>query len=122
MVVMVVYYTNLQSSTLLAVTLINVVLFLGIFSRMIPFQTLLTLVPAPTHRGSFDAVSASLSQLAGGLAAVVSGHIVTEAADGRLQHYDVAGYVVVITGLVACLLMWRIDRGFRSAAPVAQPG
>jgi predicted MFS family arabinose efflux permease len=122
MAVMVLVYTNLETSTLLAVTAINVVLFVGIFSRMIPFQTLMTLVPAPTHRGSFNAVSASLSQLAGGLAAVVSGHIVTEGLDGRLQHYDVAGYVVVTTGLVACVLMWRIDRGVRRVVPVPQPG
>jgi hypothetical protein len=109
MAVMVLIYTNLERATLLAVTLINVLLFLGIFSRMIPFQTLMTQVPAPTHRGSFNAVSASLSQLAGGLAAVVAGHIVQEGADGRLQHYNVTGYVVVATGLLAGVLMWRID-------------
>jgi predicted MFS family arabinose efflux permease len=115
MSVMVLIYTNLERSTLVAVTLINVVMFLGIFSRMIPFQTLMTQVPAPTHRGSFNAVSASLAQLAGGIAAVVAGHIVQEGADGRLQHYDVAGYVVVATGLIASVLMWRIDRGVRGA-------
>jgi predicted MFS family arabinose efflux permease len=116
MAVMVLVYTHLDRSTLLVVTLINVVMFFGIFSRMIPFQALMTQVPAPTHRGSFNAVSSSLSQLAGGLAAVVAGHIVTEGADGRLQHYDVAGYVVVATGLVVCFLIWRIERGVRAAA------
>jgi predicted MFS family arabinose efflux permease len=115
MSVMVLIYTNLERSTLVAVTLINVAMFLGIFSRMIPFQTLMTQVPAATHRGSFNAVSASLSQLAGGLAAVVSGHIVIEGANGRLQHYNVAGYVVVATGLLASVMMWRIDRSVRAA-------
>src|SRR5690606_25515411 len=85
---------------------------------MIPFQALMTQVPATTHRGSFNAVSASISQLAGGAAAVVAGYIVQEGADGKLQHYDVAGYVVVATGLVACFLMWRIDRGVRLATAV----
>lgn len=122
MAVMVLIYTNLERSTLAVVTLINVVLFVGIFSRMIPFQALMTQVPEPTHRGAFNAVSASLSQLAGGLAAVVAGHIVVEGADGRLQHYDVAGYVVVITGLLACLMMWRIDRAVRIAAGPRTPG
>jgi predicted MFS family arabinose efflux permease len=113
MMVMVVIYTNLSSSTVAMVALINVVMFLGIFSRMIPFQALMTQVPAPTHRGAFNAVTASLSQLAGGLAAVVAGHIVTEGAGGRLEHYNVAGYVVVATGLLASVLMWRIDRSVR---------
>jgi hypothetical protein len=110
---MVLIYTNLQQTTLLMVALINVVMFAGIFSRMIPFQALMTQVPAATHRGSFNAVAASLSQLAGGLAAVVAGHIVTEGSDGRLQHYEVAGYVVVVTGVLASFMVWRIDRHVR---------
>lgn len=115
MSVMVLVYTNLERSTLAVVTVINVVLFLGIFSRMIPFQTLMTQVPATTHRGAFNAVSASLSQLAGGVAAVVAGHIITEGADGKLQHYEVAGYIVVATGLLASVMMWRIERRVRLA-------
>ncbi|MEO7775071.1 MAG: MFS transporter [Steroidobacteraceae bacterium] len=113
MTIMVVIYTHLGTSTLLFVTGVNVVMFIGVFSRMIPFQALMTQVPAPTHRGSFNAVSASLSQLAGGLAAVVAGHIVYQDADGKLLNYDVAGYVVVATSLLACLLLWRIEKGIR---------
>src|SRR5688572_16361165 len=111
MIVMVLIYTNLGVSTLLVVTMINVALFVGIFSRMIPFQSLMSQVPALTQRGSFNAINASVSQLAGGLASLVAGHIVQEGADGRLHHYDVAGYVVVATSLLASVLMWRIQRG-----------
>jgi predicted MFS family arabinose efflux permease len=115
MMVMVVIYTNLSTSTVAMVSLINVVMFMGIFSRMIPFQALMTQVPAPTHRGAFNAVSASLQQLAGGLASLVAGHIVVEGVDGRLQHYNVAGYVVVVTGLLAMVLFWRIQRNVQRA-------
>jgi hypothetical protein len=101
------------------VTAVNVVLFIGIFSRIIPFQALMTQVPAQTHRGAFNAVSSSISQFAGGLAAVVSGHIVQQGADGRLQHYDVAGYVVIVTSLMACVLIWRVERGIRDRTPAA---
>jgi len=116
MIVMVLIYTHLSTSTLLVVTLINVVLFVGIFSRMIPFQALMSQVPAQTQRGSFNAINASISQLAGGLASLVAGHIVQEGADGRLHHYDVAGYVVVATSLLACVLLWRIQRAQKLAA------
>jgi predicted MFS family arabinose efflux permease len=112
-IVMVLIFTHLQASTLVVVTIINVVLFIGIFSRMIPFQALMTQVPDAVHRGSFNAVSASLSQLAGGLAAVAAGHIVQQGADGRLYHFEVAGYVVVATSLLACFLLWRVERGIR---------
>jgi len=119
MIVMVLIYTHLGVSTLTVVTVINVVLFIGIFSRMIPFQALMTQVPAQTQRGSFNAINASISQLAGGLASLVAGHIVQQGADGRIHHYDIAGYVVVATSLLACVLLWRIQRGI--AAPATAP-
>jgi predicted MFS family arabinose efflux permease len=115
-IVMVLIYTHLSTSTLVVVTVINVVLFIGIFSRMIPFQALMTQVPAQTQRGSFNAINASISQLAGGLASLVAGHIVQQGADGRIHHYDVAGYVVVGTSLLACFLMWRIQLGITARA------
>ncbi|MBC8028198.1 MAG: MFS transporter [Steroidobacteraceae bacterium] len=115
-IVMVLIYTNLGVSTLVVVTAINVVLFIGIFSRMIPFQSLMSQVPAQPQRGSFNAINASISQLAGGVASLVAGHIVTQGADGRIHHYDVAGYVVVVTSLLACVLLWRIQRGIAASA------
>ena len=114
MIVMVLIYTHLGVSTLAVVTLINVVLFIGIFSRMIPFQALMTQVPVLAQRGSFNAINASVSQLAGGMAALVAGHIVQQGADGRIHHYDIAGYVVVAMSLMACILLWRVQRGVKN--------
>ena len=115
-IVMVLIYTHLGVSTLFVVTAINVVLFIGIFSRMIPFQALMSQVPAQSQRGSFNAINASLSQLAGGVASLVAGHIVQQDADGKIHHYDIAGYVVVATSLLACVLLWRIQRGIAEPA------
>jgi len=110
-ITMVLIYTHLSTSTLVVVTLINVALFIGIFSRMIPFQALMSQVPAQTQRGSFNSINASISQLAGGLASLVAGHIVQQGTDGKIHHYDVAGFVVVGTSLLACFLLWRVQRG-----------
>ena len=44
---------------------------------------------------------------------MVAGHIVAQGADGKLHHYDVAGYVVVVTSVLACVLLWRVERGIR---------
>jgi predicted MFS family arabinose efflux permease len=120
-IVMVLIYTHLGVSTLTLVTIVNVVLFIGIFSRMIPFQVLMSQVPAQSQRGSFNAINASISQLAGGLASLVAGHIVQQDADGMLHHYDIAGFVVVGTSLLACFLMWRIQLGITARAPAAAP-
>lgn len=118
--VIVLVYTRLGTIPLWALVAINSLMFVGIFSRMIPFQALAASVPPATQRGSFNAISASIQQLSGGVASVVAGHIVTQAPDGRLQHFDVVGYVVVATSLLALGLVWRLQRGMAAAvqAPV----
>jgi predicted MFS family arabinose efflux permease len=120
-IVMVLIYTHLGHVPLWALVVVNSVMFVGIFSRMIPVQALSSTVPVQTQRGSYNAISASIQQLAGGVASVASGHIVTQAADGRLQHFDTVGYVVVATSLIAATLLWRLQRNLpAAAAPVPQ--
>jgi predicted MFS family arabinose efflux permease len=118
-IVMVLIYTHLGRITLPMVVLVNVVMFLGIFSRMIPFQALVSSVPAANQRGSFNAISASIQQLSGGVASVVAGHIVSFGLDGKLQNFDVVGYVIVGTSLICLLLVWHLDRGIRSQKAAA---
>ena len=114
-IVMVLVYTPLGPISLPALVAVNAFMFVGIFSRMIPFQAMVSSVPSVTQRGSFNAISASIQQMAGGLASVVAGHIVTQGADGRLQNFDVVGYVVIATSLVAATLAWRLQRGLVKA-------
>lgn len=117
--VMVLIYTHLGPVTVPMIILVNAVLFLGIFSRMIPFQALMASVPAPQQRGSFNAISASIQQLSGGVASVVAGQIVTLAPDGRLHHFDIVGFVIVATTLAASWLVWRLDRALHAQAAQA---
>jgi len=115
-IAMVVLYTHLGITPLWAVVLVNVVMFVGIFSRMIPFQAMVTQVPEATKRGAFNAISASIQQVSGGVASVVAGHIVTSGADGRIEHFPEVGYVVVGTTLTAIWLVARISRQLQARA------
>ncbi len=115
-ITMVVIYTHLGTTPLPLVVLINIFLFVGIFSRMIPFQALVTSVPEPTKRGAFNAISASIQQLSGGLASVVAGHLVAQGADGRIEHFPNVGYVVVGTTLLALGLVWNIQKQVQARA------
>ncbi|WP_211443059.1 MFS transporter [Collimonas humicola] len=115
-ITMVLIYTHLGPTSLAGLIVVNAILFVGIFSRMIPYQALVSSVPSATQRGSFSAISASIQQLSGGIASVVAGHIVTLGADGKLQHFDVLGYVLVGTSLAALLLLWRLQRSLGTAA------
>ncbi|MYM68049.1 MFS transporter [Pseudoduganella sp. FT55W] len=120
-ITMVLIYTHLGHIPLWMLVLVNSVMFVGIFSRMIPFQAISSTVPSMTQRGSYNAISASIQQLAGGVASVAAGHIVTQAPDGHLQHFDTVGYVVVATSLLATTLLWRLQRNLPSqAAPQPQ--
>jgi len=116
---MVQVYTHLGPVSLPVLIAVNAVMFVGIFSRMIPFQAMVAGVPSPAQRGAFNAVSASVQQLSGGVASVIAGHIVTLGADGRLQHFEWVGHVVVAASVVAYLLLWRLQRGGK---PVAVAG
>ena len=65
-IIMVLIYTNLGVTPIGMVMLVNVVMFVGIFSRMIPSQALMSAIPDPASRGSFMSVGASVQQMAGG--------------------------------------------------------
>ena len=108
--VTVVVYTHLGRIPLVALIALNAIMFVGIFSRMIPFQALAASIPPPTQRGAFNAISASLQQLAGGIASVAAGHIVSQGADGRLQHFEIIGYLMVATSLGSLALVRILDR------------
>jgi MFS family permease len=103
-------YTHLGPSSLLTVIVTNALLFVGVFSRMIPAQALFAGVPEPTKRGSFNAIMASLQQLSGGIGSVFAGLILVQSSTGQLQHFDWMGYIVMATALLALALIYVIHR------------
>nr|WP_249780001.1 MFS transporter [Bradyrhizobium sp. dw_411] len=109
-VVMVLIYTHLGQVSLTTVIVVNVLMFVGIFSRMIPSQALISAIPDPSQRGSFSAVSASLQQLSGGLGSVLAAAIIAQNADGTLRHFDRLGYIVVATSLLSLVAMYFIQK------------
>lgn len=109
-IVMVLIYTHLQTTPLPMLIVINVLLFLGIFSRLIPFQALISSVPEPSKRGSFNAVNSAVQQLSGGCASLLAGHLIAFGSDGKLLGFEMIGYVMVTSTLIAAVLVWNIQR------------
>lgn len=107
---MVVIYTNLGPSSLTTIILVNVLMFLGIFSRMVPSQALMSAIPSPDKRGAFMSINSSLQQISGGVASVIAGLVVVRATNGTLEHFDVLGYVIVGTATVTLIMMTFIHR------------
>ena len=110
MMVMCVVYTNLGVTPLIVVMILNILMMMGIMSRMIPSSALTSAIPEMQDRGAFMSVNSSLQQIAGGVAAAVAGMIVTQQGKGTpLQNYNVVGYVIVVISMMSIFLMWRVN-------------
>jgi predicted MFS family arabinose efflux permease len=107
---MAVIYTNLGLTPLWIVIVLNIILFIGVSSRMIASSALITAIPEPKDRGGFMGVNASIQQISGGVASFVAGLIVVQNADGTLGHYPILGYVVVGTMAITIVLMYMINQ------------
>lgn len=115
-IIMVLIYTHLGHVSLVTAITINVLMFIGIFSRMIPSQALISAIPDQSQRGSFSAVSASLQQLSGGLGSVLAAAIISQQPDGSLLHFDRIGYVVVTTTIITLVAMYFVQKAVAERA------
>lgn len=109
-ILMVAVWTNLGHASLFTVILVNVLMFMGIFGRVIPSQALVSAIPEVTKRGAFNAVSASLQQFAGGVSAGIAGAVIVVAADGTLKHFNWLGVIVMTVALISMLLMYYVHK------------
>ncbi len=111
MMIIVVVYTNLTAVPLWVVMIINVLMMIGIMSRMVPSMALATALPQMQDRGAFMSINSSLQQFAGGLAAAAGGLIVVQKTKtSPLEHYDTVGYVMVGISIIAIFAMYRVSQ------------
>ena len=109
--IMVVVFTHLSVTPLWEIVAINVILFAGILSRMVPATALMTAVPEMADRGAFMSVNASLQQIAGGVASILAGAIVVQhSSSGPLEHYDILGYLCVGLMFLCIGLLYSIHK------------
>jgi predicted MFS family arabinose efflux permease len=111
MMIMCVVYTNLAITPFWIVVILNILMMMGIMSRMIPSSALTSAIPAMADRGAFMSINSSLQQIAGGVAAAIAGMIVTQDHKGSpLMNYNVVGYVIIVISLLSIFLMWRVNQ------------
>jgi len=121
-IVMCLIYTHLSVTPLWLVITVNVVMFMGVMSRIVPSQAINTAIPDQADRGAYMAITSSMQQVAGGFAAVVAGFIVYQPAEGQpLEHYPTLGYVVSGVSLLTIVLMIRLNRIAKRREPTIEP-
>ena len=110
MMIVVVIYTNLSATPLWQVMLFNVMMMIGILSRMVPASALTTAIPDMQDRGAFMSINSSVQQIAGGVAAAAGGMIVVQRDTfSPLEHYNTLGYVMVFISIISILLLYRVS-------------
>ncbi len=108
--ILIVVYTNLTPVPLWMVVVLNVVLFMGIMSRMVPAVALSSAVPEPYDRGAYMSINSSLQQMAGGFAAMFAGLVVVQkTSTSPLEHFNWLGYVMVGFMVLCIYLVWRMN-------------
>jgi len=117
---MVLIYTNLGPNPIWVVILTNIVLWVGISSRMISSSALTSGVPDLKDRGAYMGINAAMQQFAGGIASFAAGLIVRQPGKSSpLQHYDTVGYITIGTMLLTVFMMYFIDRQVSAKLRVA---
>jgi len=120
-IIMILIYTNLNPIPLWEIVVVNMILFMGIMSRMIPATTLNTAIPGLEDRGAYMSISSSLQQIAGGIAAVCAGYIVHQKTKtAPLENYDILGYVIAIITLCSIFFIWRVNQLVKSKDAAAK--
>lgn len=112
-VFVVLWYCNLGVTPLWLVIIINIIMFVGVTSRMVSASALLTAIPEQQDRGAFMSIQSSVQQISGGLASALAGIIVIQTSSGILLNYDIIGYVVSLASVITIIMMYIIDQSIK---------
>lgn len=121
LVVVCLIYTHLTAIPFLFVLLMNILLMIGIVSRMVPSTALISAIPENIDRGAYMSIHSSLQQIFGGVAAAIAGMIVfQETQTSPLENYNIIGYIVTVSSIGAIFLMGKIDKMVRRKSTIKQ--
>ncbi|NOT19494.1 MAG: MFS transporter [Sideroxydans sp.] len=81
--------------------------FVLISGRFIPAMAIITSAAQPKLRGTFMSLNGTVQSLAMGLAATLSGFIITQDASGNIIGYENVGYVAIVANIIA---IWFVSR------------
>lgn len=111
MMIMVLIYTALGPTPFVLVVVLNILMMMGILSRVTPSSALVSAVPDKEDRGAFMSVSASLQQMSGGIGAIIAGMIIVQQTpESPLEHYTTMGYIVVVISILTIVMMYSVSK------------
>ncbi len=99
--------TQVQSATLGWWLVCTTLFFILISGRFIPAMAIITSAAQPKLRGTFMSLNSTVQSLAMGLAATLSGFIISQNGNGQIIGYQKVGYVAIAANLLA---IWYVSR------------
>ncbi len=99
--------TQVQHASLGLWLVFTTLFFVLISGRFIPAMAIITSAAQPRLRGTFMSLNATVQSLAMGLAATLSGFIITQQGSGLIKGYQNVGYVAIAANLLA---IWYVSR------------
>jgi len=95
--------THVEHVSMVGIVFITTMFFIFTSGRMIPAQTMITGAVSPDKRGAFLSLRTALIEFGSGTASLVSGWMVVELPNGRLENYN---YVGLLSVSVALTTIW----------------
>ncbi|MDX8399544.1 MAG: MFS transporter [Gallionellaceae bacterium] len=101
--------TQIQNASLGLWLVCTTLFFVLISGRFIPAMAIITSAAQPKLRGTFMSLNSTVQSLAMGLAASLSGFIIIQQSDGKIEGYGTVGYVAIAANLLAIWYVSRIE-------------
>ena len=98
--------TNLPRVSLMTAIATSTLLMVCMSGRMVPAMALMTATIEPRYRGGFMSINSSVQQFSCGVAAYLSGQVLTQTPAGELAHFPLLGLFSIICALV-CIFLSR---------------
>ncbi len=99
--------THIQTASLTLWIICTTLFFVLVSGRFIPAMAIITSAAQPKLRGTFMSLNATVQSLAMGLAASLSGFMITQQSSGYVEGYQNVGYVAITANLLA---IWYVSR------------
>jgi len=99
--------TQLNHTPIVFILIITTSFMVFVGGRFVPAMALVLSSVNPRYRASFMSLNTAIQQLAAGLASLLSANVIVANA-GRLEKYEVVGYVAVAATLMALWILPKV--------------
>jgi len=100
--------TNLPPVPLVAAILTTTFFMILVSGRFVPGMALITGSVEPERRGAYLSVSTAIQHFGSGLSAYLSGKLLTQGIDGRIENFALIGWISAFFTIVCILLAPRM--------------